>query len=151
MEADALRVTVRQSVCYSETFSKHAAKARATRHPSTDTDAHYQPGVATGMLLSRLLVRFESLERLQSYPFLRRGVCAGGHDAVTTMVADARGVVPFALAARLWCRRHGADGPMVCARMECSLSIWSDGRPLSAPCFASGPASAGNPIHEVSQ
>ena len=95
-------------------MSKRAAKARATRHPSTDTDAHYQRALAAGMLQCRLLVRFESLERLQSYPFLRRGVCAGGHDAVTTMVADARGVVPFALAARPWCRRHAADGPMVC-------------------------------------
>ena len=80
------------------------------------------------MLQFPFLVRFESLERLQSCAAIRRGVCAGGHDAVTTMVADARGVVPFDLAVRLWCRRHGADGPMVCARMEGSLSIWSDGR-----------------------
>ena len=70
----------------------------------------------------------KSLEAFKNERGLRRGVCAGGHDAVTTMVADARGVVPFALAARLWCRRHAADGPMVCARMEGSLSIWSDGR-----------------------
>ena len=82
----------------------------------------------TEILQCTAKVRCKSLERLQSYPFLQRGVCAGGHDAVTTMVADARGVVPFALAARPWCRRHAADGPMVCARMEGSLSIWSDGR-----------------------
>ena len=80
------------------------------------------------MLQCRLLVRFKLLERLQSYTFLRRGVCADGHDTCTTMVADAGGVAPFGLAARLLCQSHEPGGPKVCARMEGWLTTWSDAR-----------------------
>ena len=80
------------------------------------------------MLQCTAKVRFKLLERLQSYTFLQRGVCADGHDTCTTMVSDAGGVAPFGLAARLLCQSHEPGGPKVCARMAGSLTTWSDAR-----------------------
>ena len=44
------------------------------------------------------------------------------------MVADARDVAPFGLAARLLCQSHEPGGPKVCERMAGSLTTWSDAR-----------------------
>ena len=83
-----MRCTARKAfpsgnLCFSEKWSKVAAKARAIAAPSTSTGADLKPGPQTGILRSRLKERCQSRDALKSTARPRRTPFFSARSAVT--------------------------------------------------------------------